>query len=178
MARIPDLQAGIPYRLTRARQTGVCIPPGAVTSVLALMDDWPQPIMPHPMYGAPTPGEIQAFREALLYARNHQAGLWEAASMLQPEDGIFPQILSRQWEREEHPEQFTEQAMAEQVTTVRMAAEMSPESAKTATEFANSWAKRQTREDLNADDTQSIDDEEEAPQEAPKKSWLGKLFKR
>lgn len=104
--KVPGLHDHIPYALSGAQQTGLCVPPKAVPQVLELMDVWPSPV---PVLGAfvvPSCAQVRALHEALHYAQLHHAGLWEATDLLVPERDIIPCIRDDQGDREEHPEKY------------------------------------------------------------------------
>ena len=106
--RIPGLYDHIPFSLSGDEQTGLCLRPVSVPQALELMERWPRPLPPHPTLGTPSPGELLALREALVYAQRQKAGLWEAADLAQLDEGTFPIILADQGQREEHPERFAQ----------------------------------------------------------------------
>lgn len=158
--RIPGLHAHIPCCLSGSRQTGLCITPGTMASVRALIASWPHPIAPHPQFGAPTPGEFQALKEAVVYAEYHQFGLWEAVDMLDPKNEIFPHILHNHVEREEKsiPEvRSSIPAMAGSVQADSISGETAPLS-----------------KSVSATDTQTSG---EASTTAGKTPWLKKIIK-
>jgi len=99
---IPGLHEHFPIKLDAPRHTGLCIPPDEVARALSFLEAEIENPMPlNPRFGALIPEELQAIQEALLYAMLHQAGVWEAAGMLDPTRNIFPQIRDKQGEREE-----------------------------------------------------------------------------
>ncbi|HEY3376333.1 MAG TPA: hypothetical protein VGL77_02465 [Armatimonadota bacterium] len=160
--RIPGLHEHIPFRLEEGAQTGLCIAPKAIHDVLSLMERWPQPIMPHPTLGVPTPGEIQALREALIYAERQQAGLWEASGLSEPALDIFPQILMDQGEREDKPEKYAV------MSSVLPVAEDTPATSGGSI-FAQKWGGTAPATD------DAVGEFAETP---TKTSWLTKFFKK
>ncbi|HEX2951202.1 MAG TPA: hypothetical protein VHV83_16785, partial [Armatimonadota bacterium] len=163
--RIPKLHDTIPFSLAQENQTGLCIPPKCVPALLTLMAAWPQPIMPHPTFGVPTPGEVQALHEALIYASHQQAGVWEASGLFVPENDVFSRVLPDQGEREDHPEKFVKPV--EQVETSEVTTEQKIQQRPNAT--------------VNQADSKEIDQHEEIDKDSDteeQKSWLQKFFKR
>jgi hypothetical protein len=100
-ADVPGLMARMPYNLMEGYRTGMCIPPRAVSDTLSLLQGWPKPIPPDMTYGTPSPVEIQAMQEALVYGLGHDLGVLEAANLVNPEDGVFPVIHAGQGEVDE-----------------------------------------------------------------------------
>ena len=180
--RIPGLHDQIPYHLSDDRQTGLCITPQSVAFVLDDISIWPSPIPYDSTLGAPSSVEIQALKEALLYARLHQAGIWEAAGMVNLTEGVYPQILADQGEREE--KEFAPPAVEPVVTAAPVApAAAAPvvagpvvdAPAPAAIPAAEDAYLRKWQETTPVEQTAA---EEEATADEPKKPWFKTMFKK
>jgi hypothetical protein len=110
--KIPGLHEHLPYQLADGAQTGLCIPPKSVPAVADLLCAWLQRVEASPGADQPPAGELQAVCEAVIYARNHQTGLWEAAEMFVPARNLIPAILVDQGQREENPDAFAAKPVA------------------------------------------------------------------
>lgn len=158
-SRISGLHSSIPFNLSKTHQTGLCIVPKSIQAVLDLMDGWPQPILPHPTFGVPTPGEVQALREALIYSLHRNSGIWESADLVVPERDLYARVQQDQADREENPEKYAQAA-----TPTESAPEEKPisSSEKSAEDAKTGSSDEQNLETVPAEDT--------------KKSWLKKLL--
>lgn len=105
--RLPILHQHIPFSLTDSEypHTGLCLPPQAIGPTLEKIQQWTD-LIPEADDPPLPPAEVRALREAVCYAKNQNAGLWEACGMLEPDEDRFPIIQQHQADREEHPERF------------------------------------------------------------------------
>lgn len=101
--RIPGLYDYLPYFLADgANRTGVCIPPKSLPQAQQIVAAWPD------TQTVPTPAETLALSEAMMYAASRQAGLWEVAGLIDPDQHRIAAIQADQGDREEHPERYPE----------------------------------------------------------------------